>query len=96
MHHAVIYSRGAAVISDRTWLETGSDWLKVNPLGFRRILKFIKDEYGNPPVFVTENGVSERGPVNLNDALRIHYYKNYINQALKGKNIFLCFFHASI
>ncbi|KTG32591.1 hypothetical protein cypCar_00028097 [Cyprinus carpio] len=76
--------RGAAVISDRTWLESGSDWLKVNPMGFRKILKFIKDEYGNPPVFVTENGVSERGPVNLNDALRIHYYENYINQALKA------------
>uniref|UniRef100_A0A8C1GA35 Lactase n=1 Tax=Cyprinus carpio TaxID=7962 RepID=A0A8C1GA35_CYPCA len=76
--------RGAAVISDRTWLESGSDWLKVNPMGFRKILKFIKDEYGNPPVFVTENGVSERGPVNLNDALRIHYYENYINHALKA------------
>ncbi|XP_016149008.1 lactase-phlorizin hydrolase-like [Sinocyclocheilus grahami] len=76
--------RGAAVISDRTWLESGSDWLKVNPMGFRKILKFIKDEYGNPPIFVTENGVSERGPVNLNDTLRIHYYENYINQALKA------------
>uniref|UniRef100_A0A672K1L4 beta-glucosidase n=1 Tax=Sinocyclocheilus grahami TaxID=75366 RepID=A0A672K1L4_SINGR len=70
--------------SDRTWLESGSDWLKVNPMGFRKILKFIKDEYGNPPIFVTENGVSERGPVNLNDTLRIHYYENYINQALKA------------
>ncbi|KAF4108764.1 hypothetical protein G5714_009837 [Onychostoma macrolepis] len=76
--------RGAAVISDRTWLDSGSDWLKVNPPGFRKILKFIKEEYGNPPIYVTENGVSERGPVNLNDALRIHFYKNYINQALKA------------
>ncbi|KAL0184861.1 hypothetical protein M9458_020557, partial [Cirrhinus mrigala] len=72
---------------DRTWLETGSDWLKIVPLGFRRLLKFIKDNYGNPPVYVTENGVSERGPVDLNDVIRIHYYENYINQALKGKKI---------
>ncbi|RXN36835.1 lactase-phlorizin hydrolase-like protein [Labeo rohita] len=76
--------RGAVVISDRTWLETGSDWLKICPQGFRRLLKFIKDNYGNPPVYVTENGVSERGPVDLNDVIRIHYYENYINQALKA------------
>ncbi|KAI2660870.1 Lactase-phlorizin hydrolase [Labeo rohita] len=76
--------RGAVVISDRTWLETGSDWLKICPQGFRRLLKFIKDNYGNPPVYVTENGVSERGPVDLNDVHRIHYYENYINQALKA------------
>ncbi|KAA0715477.1 Lactase-phlorizin hydrolase [Triplophysa tibetana] len=76
--------RGSAVISDRTWLESGSFWLKVNPPGFRKILNFIKEEYGNPPVYITENGVSERGPVNLNDISRIHYYKNYINQVLKA------------
>lgn len=35
-------------------------------------------------MYVTENGISERGAVNLNDMHRTHYYKNYINQALKG------------
>lgn len=77
-------SRGAAVTHDRTWIGSGSFWLKITPFGFRKILKFIKDEYGNPPVYVTENGISERGAVNLNDMHRTHYYKNYINQALKG------------
>lgn len=77
-------SRGAGVTHDRTWINSGSFWLKITPFGFRKILKFIKDEYGNPPVYVTENGISERGAVNLNDMHRTHYYKNYINQALKG------------
>lgn len=77
-------SRGAGVTHDRTWISSGSFWLKITPFGFRKILKFIKDEYGNPPVYVTENGISERGAVNLNDMHRTHYYKNYINQALKG------------
>lgn len=77
-------SRGAAVTHDRTWISSGSFWLKITPFGFRKILKFIKDEYGNPPVYVTENGISERGAVNLNDMHRTYYYKNYINQALKG------------
>ncbi|XP_050974977.1 LOW QUALITY PROTEIN: lactase/phlorizin hydrolase [Labeo rohita] len=77
--------RGAVIIRDRTWLESGSDWLNINPVGFRKNLNFIKEEYGNPPIYITENGVSERGPVDLNDVLRIHYYENYINQALKAR-----------
>ncbi|XP_047456732.1 lactase-phlorizin hydrolase-like isoform X2 [Mugil cephalus] len=76
--------KGAAQMSDRTWLEAGSDWLRVAPFGFRRILRFIKEEYGNPPLLVTENGVSERGPVDLNDTHRIYYYDKYINEALKA------------
>lgn len=77
-------SRGTGTTHDRTWIESGSFWLKITPFGFRKILKFIKDEYGNPPIYVTENGISERGAVNLNDIHRSHYYENYINQALKG------------
>uniref|UniRef100_A0A4W4FLE2 beta-glucosidase n=1 Tax=Electrophorus electricus TaxID=8005 RepID=A0A4W4FLE2_ELEEL len=48
------------------------------------ILNFIKEEYGNPIIYITENGISERGNMNLNDIHRIHYYENYINQALKA------------
>ncbi|XP_075334602.1 lactase/phlorizin hydrolase-like [Odontesthes bonariensis] len=76
--------KGAGVISDRTWLETGSSWLRMTPFGLRRLLRFIKEEFGNPPIIITENGVSERGPVDLNDPHRIYYYKNYINQVLKA------------
>lgn len=77
-------SRGTGTTHDHAWIESGSFWLKITPFGFRKILKFIKDEYGKPPVYVTENGISERGRVNLNDIHRTHYYENYINQALKG------------
>lgn len=76
--------RGAGTIADRTWLDSGSGWLKVSPFGFRRILNFIKEQYGNPPIIITENGVSERGPVELNDTLRQYYYTEYINQVLKA------------
>uniref|UniRef100_A0A8C6WXU5 Beta-glucosidase n=1 Tax=Neogobius melanostomus TaxID=47308 RepID=A0A8C6WXU5_9GOBI len=75
--------RGAGTIADRTWLDSGSGWLKVSPFGFRKILNFIKENYGNPPVIITENGVSERGVVDLNDTLRQYYYTQYINQVLK-------------
>ncbi|XP_024142564.2 lactase-phlorizin hydrolase [Oryzias melastigma] len=76
--------RGAGTITDRTWLDSGSGWLKVAPFGFRKILKFIKDEYGNPPIIITENGVSERGSENLNDEHRSYFYEKYINQVLKA------------
>uniref|UniRef100_A0A8C6L0B8 Lactase n=1 Tax=Nothobranchius furzeri TaxID=105023 RepID=A0A8C6L0B8_NOTFU len=76
--------RGAGTVVDRTWLDSGSAWLKVTPFGFRRILNFIKEEYGHPPIIITENGISERGPTDLNDTLRTYYYEKYINQALKA------------
>ncbi|XP_072293793.1 lactase/phlorizin hydrolase, partial [Eucyclogobius newberryi] len=75
--------RGTGSVVDRVWLDSGSGWLKVTPFGFRRILNFIKNNYGNPPIIVTENGVSQR-QVELNDVLRQHYYTEYINQALKA------------
>uniref|UniRef100_A0AAQ5XG25 Lactase n=1 Tax=Amphiprion ocellaris TaxID=80972 RepID=A0AAQ5XG25_AMPOC len=77
--------RGTATMSDRTWLETGSAWLRITPFGFRKLLEYIKDEYGNPQIYVTENGVSEKGAVDLNDVHRKYYYENYINQGLKAR-----------
>ncbi|XP_039610997.1 lactase-phlorizin hydrolase [Polypterus senegalus] len=76
--------RAAKSETDRSWLGSGSFWLKVTPFGFRKILKYIKDEYGNPPIYITENGISERGEVDLNDVWRKHYYTSYINEALKA------------
>nr|XP_056717147.1 lactase/phlorizin hydrolase [Euleptes europaea] len=76
--------RGVASIADRSWLGSGSFWLKVTPFGFRKLLKWIKEEYNNPPIYVTENGISERGDGGFNDTWRIHYLKSYINTALKG------------
>ncbi|NXA96488.1 LPH hydrolase, partial [Melanocharis versteri] len=76
--------RGVATVTDRSWLNSGSLWLKVTPFGFRKILRWIKEEYNNPPIYVTENGVSERRAFEFNDTWRIHYYRIYINEALKA------------
>uniref|UniRef100_A0A8C9N6J8 Lactase n=1 Tax=Serinus canaria TaxID=9135 RepID=A0A8C9N6J8_SERCA len=76
--------RGVATVTDRSWLGSGSLWLKVTPFGFRKILRWIKEEYNNPPIYVTENGVSERGAFKFNDTWRMHYYRTYINEALKA------------
>jgi len=49
----------------------------------RKILNWLKKEYNNVPVYVTENGVSDRNAT-LRDYHRIHYYRTYINEMLKG------------
>ncbi|XP_075861608.1 lactase/phlorizin hydrolase [Microcebus murinus] len=76
--------RGVASIADRSWPDSGSFWLKVTPFGFRRILNWLKEEYNNPPIYVTENGFSQRGETDLNDTARIYYLRSYINEALKA------------
>ncbi|KAL3857520.1 hypothetical protein ACJMK2_012180 [Sinanodonta woodiana] len=64
-------------------LGSGSDWLKVTPFGMRKILNWIKNHYNNVPVYVTENGISDRNGTLL-DFHRIHYYRTYINEMLKA------------
>ncbi|XP_003794429.1 lactase-phlorizin hydrolase [Otolemur garnettii] len=76
--------RGVASIIDRSWPDSGSFWLKMTPFGFRRILNWLKEEYNNPPIYVTENGVSQRKETDLNDTARIYYLRSYINEALKA------------
>ena len=50
----------------------------------RKQLNWIKDRYNNVPVYVTENGVSDRNG-SLVDIHRIDYYRAYINEVLKGR-----------
>lgn len=80
---------GAFYTQDDTWYSSGSFWLKVTPQGIRKVLNWIKDSYDNPPVIITENGVSDNLG-NLDDLLRIYYYKHYINNVLKAVKIDQC------
>ena len=66
---------------------SGSGWLRVVPWGLRKLLNFIKDNYDNPPVFITENGMSDRNS-SMQDGHRIYYYKHYINNVLRGYGLF--------
>ena len=64
---------------------SGSSWLWVTPFGLRKMLNWIAKTYNNMPVYVTENGISDRNG-SLFDEHRVHYYRTYINEMLKGKN----------
>lgn len=47
-----------------------------------KLLMWINKEYHNPPVIVTENGVSDKG--GLNDRSRINYFNSYLDAVLNA------------
>lgn len=49
-----------------------SFFLQVIPWGFRKALNWLKDNYDNPPIIVTENGFSDDGE--LRDVKRVNFY----------------------
>jgi beta-glucosidase len=60
----------------------------VDPEGLRIILARAREEYGNPPVYITENGypLPERpGADPLEDGERIEYLQAHIEQALRAR-----------
>ncbi|XP_063922298.1 myrosinase 1-like [Zophobas morio] len=73
---------GAKLYQDPEWPGSLSDWLKVVPWGLRGVLKWVKDKYNNPPVFITENGFSDSGE--LEDEGRIQYYKLHLEALLEA------------
>ncbi|XP_050670551.1 myrosinase 1-like isoform X2 [Leptidea sinapis] len=62
------------------WPETGATWLKMVPWGFYKLLTKIREDYNNPPVFITENGCASRE--GLDDDTRVTYYKSYLDVML--------------
>jgi lactase-phlorizin hydrolase len=69
---------------DPSWPASASKWLKVVPWGFRKLLNWIKNTYGNPNVLITENGFSDDHSVGTADVKRTQYYNDYINNMLKA------------
>ncbi|XP_037819304.1 myrosinase 1 isoform X1 [Lucilia sericata] len=74
------HDMGVVETQDPNWTGSGSVWLKVVPKGMYNLLMWIKREYNNPNVIVTENGVSDRG--GLEDYARVDYYNMYLSAVL--------------
>ncbi|CAG7820309.1 unnamed protein product [Allacma fusca] len=73
--------------TDPTWPESAASWLRVVPWGFRRLLNWLAMEYGNPAIYVTENGFADKDTDGLDDQGRVDYYRKYINEMLKAVKI---------
>ncbi|XP_028785597.1 beta-glucosidase 40 isoform X1 [Neltuma alba] len=72
---------GTKTIGERA----NSIWLYIVPQGMRSLMNYIKQKYGNPPVFITENGMDDpnRPFTSIKDALkdekRIRYHSGYLS-----------------
>ncbi|CAK7354990.1 unnamed protein product [Dovyalis caffra] len=69
--------------------QAASPWLYVYPKGIRYLLNYTKDQYRNPTIYITENGVSEFNngsdiPLDtaLNDTCRVKYYHDHLKNVL--------------
>ncbi|KAG8064804.1 hypothetical protein GUJ93_ZPchr0004g39267 [Zizania palustris] len=67
-----------------------SPWLFIYPEGFSKLILYIKDKYGNPTIYITENGVDEVNnktlPLHeaLKDDTRIEYYHKHLLSLLSA------------
>uniref|UniRef100_A0A2P2LXW5 Uncharacterized protein MANES_01G218200 n=1 Tax=Rhizophora mucronata TaxID=61149 RepID=A0A2P2LXW5_RHIMU len=63
--------------------DTASDFgLPIRPWGLQRVLEYLKEAYGNPPVFVHENGQVSLQKSSLEDTSRVEYLHAYIGSVL--------------
>ncbi|KAJ8963463.1 hypothetical protein NQ318_018946 [Aromia moschata] len=69
---------------DPSW-STGANGRSVVPWGCRKFLQWIKKNYGDIEIFITENGVSDDG-TSLQDDQRIKYYADYLSAILEAIN----------
>ncbi|KAJ8936640.1 hypothetical protein NQ314_012256 [Rhamnusium bicolor] len=65
----------AKFAADPSW-DVGENGNPIVPWGARKSLNWLKNTYDNPEIFITGNGVSDNG--NLEDDIRVNYYKNYL------------------
>ncbi|XP_060875148.1 myrosinase 1-like isoform X3 [Metopolophium dirhodum] len=60
-------------------------WIKETPKGMRNLLCWIRDTYGNPKIIITENGVSDKGQNEDENALiKIRYHYGYLSAVLNA------------
>ena len=61
-----------------------SSWLYAAPWGLRKLMSWVARRYGNPPLYVTENGWStpgdEASDASAHDPGRVLYYANYTSE----------------
>lgn len=65
----------------------------VIPWGLERLLEHFKEAYGNPPIYIHENGQRMRHNSSLEDWPRVKYLNAYIGSVLDAiRYIYIFFF----
>ncbi|PAV74238.1 hypothetical protein WR25_03913, partial [Diploscapter pachys] len=71
---------------NRSWMPVGdsTSWIRSYPDGLEGLLDYVRTEYSNPDVIITENGCMDTPNENLNDITRIRYLKGHIAAVSKA------------
>jgi len=84
-HDARVYPLRAAVVRQPQSAYTETSW-EVRPAAFTEILVWVRERYGNLPIYVMENGaafydppVAEAG--HIHDPLRVSYLRTHLRAA---------------
>ncbi|KAF9607299.1 hypothetical protein IFM89_033727 [Coptis chinensis] len=64
------------------WDEVPAGEFPITPSGMQGVLEYFKQKYGNPPMFIHENGQRTFHNTSLNDTSRIKYLNGYIGSTL--------------
>ncbi|KAK4883855.1 hypothetical protein RN001_000126 [Aquatica leii] len=65
---------------DPSWLSGSISYFRLVPWGFRKLLNYIKNNYQDPEIIVTENGFPDYGEIEDNN--RIKFHKGNLNAVL--------------
>ncbi|XP_023021868.2 myrosinase 1 isoform X1 [Leptinotarsa decemlineata] len=63
------------------WTKGAGDWFSVVPWGLRKLLVWLKKNYGDVEIVITENGLSDTSGT-LEDDHRVDYFRDYISNCL--------------
>ncbi|KAI8545747.1 hypothetical protein RHMOL_Rhmol07G0062100 [Rhododendron molle] len=78
----------SALSFDSLHLSITTDNRVASSEGIRALMLYVKDNYGNPPIFITENGVATANNGNveqsLEDEQRIAYHYEHLTYLLKA------------
>ncbi|KAL5983751.1 Cyanidin 3-O-glucoside 7-O-glucosyltransferase (acyl-glucose) [Asimina triloba] len=70
--------------ADIDWNQIVPTSTPTTPFGLQALLEYLKDRYGNPPVYIQENGKGLPFNETLNDTARVEYISGYINATLNA------------
>jgi len=84
-HDANVYPLRAAVVRQPQSAYTETSW-EVRPAAFTEILVWVRERYGNLPIYVMENGAAFYDPPvadagRVHDPLRVSYLRSHIRAA---------------
>ncbi|KAM1100092.1 hypothetical protein ACFX2I_006636 [Malus domestica] len=76
------YTADSAVLMLALQNDTSPFEFPITPWGLQGLLEYVKQNYGNPPLYIHENGQSTRRNSSLEDRPRVKYLDGYIQSLL--------------